>query len=643
MRYLYLSCLLLIGFCLPTYSNISLSDLFSDNMVIQREREVRIWGWGDAGSSVTVEIGNQLVKTKVGKTGSWSVSLKPLPVGGPYTLKVSEKKSEIIVNNILSGDVWLCSGQSNMEMKLTGANNPEEEIQKANYPEIRTFNVPRDISYKEEYLVQGNWSVCNPANAGSFSAVAYFFARKIYEETSVPIGIINSSWGGTTAESWTGLDAYNTLPSEFIKKYSDSGALKKAEAYFAQNEKNKITYDQAIANDAGLLERWFEESTNTSDWKSIKVPQSWNLNELARIDGVVWLRYNFELEKSVKDQQALVSLGGIGDDDIVWVNGVKVGETEGKFKNRNYFLPINLLKKGTNNITVRVTDKTNNGGLYGRKEDVFVRIGNERQELAGTWKYKISVTSKEYDYENVWRNSYPSLTYNRMLHPLIQFNIKGVVWYQGEQNTGKKTGAHYSTVLANLIKSWRQDWGYVFPFYIIQLPNFRKQDKTPSQSDWAELREAQASALSLPQTGLIVTTDLGEAGDIHPRNKKDVGERVALKALNEIYGKTDIIHSGPQVATIEFENNKVVMSFNETGTGLISSDNYGYLKGFAVAGEDKCFYWAQATIVGNEVIVSSDNVAKPIAVRYNWADNPDGTLFNKEGLPAIPFRSDRWE
>ena len=629
--------LLLLIIPLALQGQIRLPQLFSDNMVLQGNQPVKVWGEAVSGESVAVVFNGQTVRTKANRSGKWEAQLSAMPYGGPYTMTVTGKKNQIELHNILIGDVWLCSGQSNMEFKLSGVIDGTQEIKNADYPQIRTFNVTRTIGYTPQEDAEGNWMVCSRETAARFSAVAYFYARKIYEDTQIPIGIINSSWGGTAVESWTSIEAYNTLPEEVGRKLNGRFPLENAAGFYAQNEQNRPAYEKALKEDVGIREQWFKPSTTTTDWQPVRVPQTWNLNALKNIDGVVWMRYDFTLPGKAAGEMARLCLGTIGDEDVVWINGEKVGECQQKFIARDYFVRPDILKEGSNTIVVRITDNGIDGGINGRADDVFLYAGNQKYPLGGHWKYKVAVNNSDYQYKSVWRNDYASLTYNAMLHPLLNYAIKGVLWYQGEQNTGK--AAAYKVLLPNMINDWRRRWGTTFPFYIIQLPNFRKQDEVPAaRYHWAELREAQAEALSLPETGIVITTDLGEAGDLHPRNKKDVGTRAALVALNKTYGKKEIVCSGPVYNGAEVKDNQIILSFSEIGSGLVTHDKYGYLKGFTLAGKDKKHYWAKACIAGDKVVIYYNPEEPPIELAYNWADNPDGTLYNKEGLPAHPFR-----
>ena len=637
MRILFV--LLLLPF--TSAAQLRVSSLFSDHSVLQRDHPIEIRGEAKPHEKITVTLANQRIRTKADVNGLWLAELRSMKAGGPWTLTVTGQCDTLVRRDILIGDVWLCSGQSNMEFKVSGTRDAENEIAQADYPAIRAFNLPRVFSYKKQHDADAVWEICSPASVGHFSAVAYFFARKIHQQTGVPVGIVNASWGGTIIETWTSPEGYNALPHKFIRRYCPGDSLESPAIHFAPNEAIRPCYEKAVANDPGLHDEWYRPDTDITEWKPIKVPQSWNLNELARIDGVVWMRREITLPESVAGVQARISLGTIGDEDIVWINGRKVGSTAGKYVPRDYFIEPGILRPGKNVITIRITDYTSDGGINSSAEIVYLKAGNGKYPLAGKWNYRIAVSNKDFGYINVSRNSYPSLTYNAMIHPLTGFAIRGTIWYQGENNTGNASA--YSILLPNLIRDWRTKWGYDFPFYIIQLPNWHPQDLKPNpNSQWAAFREAQTSALALPATDIVVTADLGEAGNIHPRNKQDVGLRTALVVLRSTYGRNDITASGPVFRDAEFSGSNVTLHFTETGSGLMTTDKYGYLRGFMIAGEDRRFVWAQARIEDDRVIVHAEGIHAPVAVRYNWADNPDGTLYNREGFPARPFRTDNW-
>jgi sialate O-acetylesterase len=422
-------------------------------------------------------------------------------------------------------------------------------------------------------------------------------------------------------------------------QYKDTN-IKELEAKSAQQQEAIKKYQEALKNEKGDAEKWFNPSTSTASWKKIEQPKMWEASAIGNVDGIIWFRKEFEVPASMAGKLATISLGAIDDNDQTYINGVLVGQTNQYNKPRLYTIESSVLKAGKNVVVIKQVDTGGGGGMSSGADQLYVEADGKKVSLAGEWLYRSSVNTAEFGMIDVGPNSFPSQLYNSMIAPFISFGIKGVIWYQGESNTWQ---AHqYRILFADLIKDWRSKWGYEFPFYWVQLANFMKPAASPGDSDWAELREAQSMTLTLPQTGQAVIIDIGEADDIHPRNKQDVGLRLALAALKTTYGK-DIVYSGPVYQSMKIDENKIVLSFTNTGSGLITKDKYGYVKGFAIAGADKKFAWAKAHIEGNTVVVYSDAVANPVAVRYAWADNPDdASLYNKEMLPASPFRTDTW-
>ncbi|MDH6310886.1 sialate O-acetylesterase [Dysgonomonas sp. PFB1-18] len=629
---------LCFGF-LSLQAEVTLPSVFSDNMVIQQNKPIRIWGWADKNESVEVRFLSQVKKAKADKDGKWKLTLNPVSYGGPYSLEVKGKSNNIVLKNILIGEVWLCSGQSNMEWTVKDVNNANSEIDNANYPQIRSFNVVKAIGMKPEEKLEGEWQVCSPSTVANFSAVGYFFARKLNQELNIPIGIINSSWGGTDIETWTSPEAVAKLDSKFMERYKDF-AIKDLDVFTKESESSKVLYMEAMSNDPGMNQEWYKPSYNTASWKKMQIPQLWE-NVLGQIDGIVWFKYTISLPEEVKGKPATIHLGTIDDDDITWINGVKIGETGGYTNERVYNISKDVLTGGTNTIIVKVTDYAGGGGIYGEADNIYLEAGGKKYPLAGEWLYKEAVTNKEFNYIELSPNMYPSLLYNAMINPIIRYGIKGTIWYQGENNAGESY--KYRTLFPTMINDWRTKWGYEFPFYWVQLANYMAKDAVPTESGWAELREAQTMTLSLPQTGQAVITDIGDADDIHPRNKQDVGLRLALVALNKDYGKKDIVYSGPAFKSMNINGNKAVIEFSNADKGFVVKNKYGYIDGFAIAGADKKFVWAKAYIDGNKIVVSSDRVQNPVAVRYSWGNNPDVNLFNTEGLPAVPFRTDNWK
>ena len=625
-------------------AEIKLSGIFGDNMVIQRDAPVMIWGWGDKGESVTVHFNGQHRKTRVTKNGRWELVLEKMSFGGPYDMTIVGRENTIRIGNILIGDIWFCSGQSNMEFQVKEAYNASGEIEAADYSMIRSLNVPRTINALPQDDVKGRWEVCSPSSVGNFTAVGYFYARELYKKLQIPIGIIHSSWGATGVRTWTSRSAFDTLP-QYMKADYDQLALTDYNRFQELNTEKRNQFEIALKNDKGMAERWYLPSTDITSWGEMRVPCAWVSTELGRSVGNVWYGYKIQLSERAADKPAILSLGIIDDGDMVWVNGVKVGEGHGIDKRRIYDIPEKLLINGENTITVRVNNSSYTGGFIAEPEDYYLEIkakGKLRYPLAGKWKYRKSAASVDFGYVEIGPNIAPSLLYNAMVHPFIKFKIKGAIWYQGEHDTGRAYA--YRTMFPNLIKDWRHQWGDEFPFFWVSLANMNPEDSVPKDSPWAELREAQTMTLSLPQTGQVVIYDIGDAYNIHPVNKQEVGRRLALVAMNKVYGEKNLVCSGPTYKSFEKRGDKIIVSFNGTESGLYTKNNkYGYVTGFSIAGEDRKFVWAKAYIQGDKVVVFSDEVKEPVAVRYAWANNPGANLCNKEGLLVVPFRTDSWK
>ena len=632
---------MLYTFCIlfPSEAQITMPKFFSDNMVLQRDKPIHIWGRSSANEKIEISFKGQNKKTTATGNGSWSIYLDASAYGGPYTLTVKGERSGIAFNDVLVGDVWLCSGQSNMEFRLNNANDATTEIATANYPNIRLFTVERAISNQPKTDVGGTWQVCSPATAGDFSAVGYFFGKDIYQETHIPIGLICSSWGGTVAETWTSPDGIRNIP-EFTQKIAESEKIDLA--HFDQvNQTKKAAFEKALKNNPGIEEKWYATDAYSTFDGRMRLPQGWSGTTLSDMDGTVWFSTEIILPDNPAGKQAVLSLGRIDDADITWINGVEVGRTDGYDKDRVYPIKAGILKQGRNVITISVSDYSGEGGINGQNDQLYLAIDGIKHSLAKEWKYKIAVDSRKYGYVEFGPNAYSSLLYNGMIAPLTKLPIKGVIWYQGESNDYNP--ALYRTLFPNLITDWRTRWNDEFPFYWVQLANYKATDKEPQQSKWAEIREAQTRTLSLSKTGQAVIIDIGEAKDIHPKNKKDVGKRLALHALKYDYGQKDIVADGPTFQSMKAEKNKIIITFKNTGSGLVSKDNNESINGFAIAGKDKKFVWAKAKISGNTVIVWNDSISHPVAVRYAWSDNPGYlNLYNKEGFPACPFRTDSW-
>jgi sialate O-acetylesterase len=619
-------------------ATVRLPKILGDNMVLQRKKEIKIWGWAASGEKINVNFNGQSLTAKASGKGTWSVLLKAMEHGGPFELTVSGKANTITLHNILIGDVWLGSGQSNMEWIMENTTGAEAEINAANFPNIRLFTVDKDKSYTvKDDLLGGQWLECNSNNVRGFSAVAYYFGKKLNQELDVPIGLINSSWGGTRVEPWISWEKIGKEP-----EYKDV-KLAQMENVEADDNKKRSQYLAAMKTDKGLTEEWFKPESTVAGWKSIKLPQEWTHTEIGNTDGIVWFRKEFTLS-AAEISDATLSIGPVDDIDYTYINGVQVGTVSNYSQDRIYQISKNLLKEGRNLLVVKVVDNQGGGGLWGKPDQLFLETKSGKVSLAGDWQWKSSILTSDFGIKD-GSGGFPSFgaqLYNSMIAPFVSFPIKGVIWYQGESNAGD--AYRYTKLFPMLINDWRSKWGYEFPFLWVQLANYMEAKPQPGESEWAELREAQRLTLALPKTGQAVILDIGEAGDIHPRNKKDVGIRLALNALSVEYGKS-IVHSGPTYKAMETHDNQIVLTMDNAGSGLVAKGSkYGYLQGFAIAGNDKVFHWAKAYLDGNRIVVFSEAVKDPVAVRYAWADNPDdANLYNKEGLPASSFKTDAWK
>jgi sialate O-acetylesterase len=619
-------------------------------MVLQQKTNAAIWGKATAGKAVKINVSwNKINYGAIADVnGNWKIKVATPGYGGPYTITISDGEL-LVLNNVLIGDVWICSGQSNMEMPLAGwgkISNYEKEIADAKFPNIRLLQVEHitsNVALNDAKVTNNGWQECSPKYIAEFSSTAYFFAREVYQKTKIPIGLIHTSWGGTIAEAWTS--------AETLKKMSDfSAAVDKIQQ--AAKNTSTTSYDEKVASwvkmttekDSGYQAGQLKWATaETTDWKSMTLPTLWEEAALKNFDGIVWFSRKVSVPENWKTSGIKLNLGTIDDNDITYVNGVKVGETVGYNVGRSYTIPSDLLKPGENIITVRVFDSGGGGGIYGEAKDLnVINNAGEKISLAGDWKYKVglnfnNIGPKPADESGPNR---ATVLYNAMIHPFIQFSIKGAIWYQGESNADR--AYQYRELFPLMIKDWRQKWGQGdFPFYFVQLANYMQVDNAPVESAWAELREAQQKTLALPNTGMATIIDIGDAKDIHPKNKQEVGRRLGLIALAKTYGQKNN-YSGPVYQSAKVEGKQIRLTFSNTENGLKVADDAA-LTGFAIAGTDKKFHWAKASILGNQVIVSSDQVASPVAVRYAWGNNPVANLIANDGLPASPFRTDTWQ
>lgn len=617
---------------------LRLPAIIADHMVLQAGRPANIWGWASKGQKVTVTLGSHRVSTQADRKGAWHIALPPMTYGGPYTMTVAAGKESIRVADILVGEVWVASGQSNMEFRLSSANRAGEEIATATNGQIREFEAAHALSRTPNDDVTGHWTVASPKTAGNFSAVAYLFAKELGQELRCPVGIVRASWGGTDIEPWMSMEAMGRLPqySTLMKELSTSDIT----ANEALGRKVEADFAKAVATERGEAEGWYAPNYDKSHWKPLAVPGVWRADSLAKIDGVVWTTTHIDIPASMAGKEAVISLGMIDDDDVTWVNGHRVGSTQGYTTLRRYPIPAGVLKAGANELTIKIIDDHGNGGCYGPSNLYYLQVGDERLPILGhPWKYRIAVVKDMQGYVPESPNRYPSRTFNAMVAPLCPYSVKGTLWYQGENNTDRAQA--YAPLFQTLITDWRQQWRQAdMPFYWVQLANFRKASTTPAESQWATLRAAQNAALALPHTGQAVTIDVGDANDIHPHDKQTVGHRLAIMALRNDYGRTEVYCDSPQPVEAHIDTDgSVLVSFDHVARSLDTRNHDGQVNAFALAGADGRYQWARAEIVGNnQVRIYTPSGMSPATVRYAWADNPDNAnLYNTAGLPATPF------
>lgn len=628
-------------------AKVVLPPMFSDNMVLQQQADVPVWGEAKPMKTVKVTTSwdGKTYETQADKEGKWKLSVRTPEAGGPYELTLTDGQKQVL-KNVMIGEVWICSGQSNMEMPLEGWGkimNYQKEVSAADYPNIRLLHVEHVTSTQPESDIKvrdNGWQVCSPQTIPNFSATAYFFGREISEKQNVPVGLIHTSWGGTNVESWISGKVLQEMPDfsdvvEEVRAMPDKTAMKAEYLKTLEAWNNRV--DEGFS--AGKPVR-AEVSLDDSNWAKMKFPGMVEEQGLNGFDGLIWLRRTVDIPASWAGKKVQLILGTIDDNDITYWNGQEVGRTTGYTIQRNYTVPGKLVKAGQLSLAIRIVDT---GGGCGMPNDLYLRSANGEQiSLAGEWKYQVAADARKEGMPPKDMSENPNLPtslYNAMIHPLVPYGIRGAIWYQGENNASR--AYQYRELFPLVIENWRKDWGKDFPFYFVQLANFKPVSPEPVDSDWAELREAQTRTLSVANTGMAVIIDKGEANDIHPKDKQAVGHRLALIARAKTYGE-QIPYSGPMYHSYEVDGDKIILSFDHTEGGLKSGDGKA-LQGFSIAGRDHKFHWAKAEIQGDKIVVSSPEVLYPVAVRYGWADNPVCNLYNGAGLPASPFRTDDWK
>jgi len=628
---------------------MKLARIFSEHMVLQQGRVFPVWGWADAGTAVTVRLAGQTAQVVAGTDGAWRVTLPALPAGGPHTLSVHGGSETLTVHDVLVGEVWICSGQSNMEWSVAVARDAEAETAASGDDALRMFTVPQRTALTPQATVDGTWAVASPATTGAFSAVGYFFARTLRQTLGVPVGMLHTSWGGTPAEAWTSLEALQAEPelAELVATFNafadDPDPLARitaaTEAWNAQQ-------NMAIPAIADFASTWASPALDDTAWPLMSLPSSWQEAGVEH-NGVLWFRLAVDVPASWAGKELTLGIGAVDKSEFTYFNGVQVGSLTHEHNPqswctpRRYTIPGNLVHAGRNLIAVRAFSHIYNAGLTGPANKMVLELPGEASiSLAGAWRYQVEHDLGNYrtpSAEVGCLQNLSSTLYNAMLAPLVPYGVRGAIWYQGESNVGR--AAQYRVLFPAMIRDWRARFGQGdISFLFVQLANFLARNEEPVDSEWAELRETQTQTLALLNTGMAVIIDIGDADDIHPTNKQDVGYRLAQWALAQYYDQ-QVVASGPLFTNTVREGSAMRISF-AYAQGLHAKG--GPLTGFAVAGADRKFMWADAHIDGDTVLVSCAHVPVPVAVRYAWADNPVCNLYNAAGLPASPFRSDNW-
>ncbi len=625
--------LLIAGF--SASAKVTVPKFFSSHMVLQRDTPVTIYGWAGNGKTVTVQFAGKEMKSVVNTNGEWSVTFPSMPAGGPFEMKISEDNT-LAFNDIYMGDVWFCSGQSNMGLRLEDAVNGDQEVAKSAHDKIKLLQVSRTMAgTPQKDIEKGTWETSSPSSSKGFSAVAYFFGRELYNKYNVPIGLINSSWGGTNIEAWMSADVMGKHSSaakviEEMKNIDFTAVMKNYKKEFEAWEA------KADREDVGLKENWFAKNHNTSSWKEVKLPVYWSKAKITPNDGVIWVTREFELNsKDLAVNNLTLSIGRVDNEDITYINGNKVGENTNKDRDRFYTVGKENFTEGKNIITIRVKNTGDIGGFRSDASALYLQTANRKISLAGTWKYEAGTKNIEAVPERQHPTKYATSLYNGMVAPFFGIKIKGIIWYQGEANS--KNAADYGDLFKTMIADWRQKWQKDYPFIFAQLPNYANQNNR-----WITLRESQEKALELKNTGMATLIDVGKDDDIHPINKQEPARRMALIAQNIAYGDKSVPASAPVYQNMKVNNGGSVSVLFTGGTFKPVAEN---INGFMIAGSDKKFYPAKATLQGDgkTVLLTSNEVEKPVAVRYLWADAPGQImLYNKEGMPAKPFRTDKW-
>jgi len=624
-----------------SFAQVRMARLFTDHVVLQRQKPIPVWGWAKPREAVTVTLAGQKQQVKADANGKWLVRFSPLEAGGPHTLAATAKSGSASASDVLVGEVWLCSGQSNMEWTVKQTDNFAKEKKNANFPQIRHLRVDHELALTpQQDLKAGPWQLASAETVGDFTAVGFFFARELTQKlNNVPIGLVHSSWGGSQVEGW--ISKESMLSNDELRGYAQTMPTTWQAADSIIDVKLRKNLQVPANLTAADEAKYLDPGYTFAGWRKSDAIGQWEWKDMRGFMGQGYMAKIVMLPDEMATEQTTLALAENDSPTQVYINGKLVadGTVQGV---RKISIPAGIWKAGENKVVMKLGNMVNPNwygvGLKGSAADLYVEDPLQRVSLGGEWRLMPSFAGK-HEYKRFMNNVGMSL-YNAMIAPLEPMAMRGVLWYQGETNAGRSYQYRQSFPL--MITDWRKKFGQEMSFYFVQLANYGANNSSNQGSGWAELREAQTMTLSLPKTGMAVITDIGNPKDIHPTNKQDVGHRLALNALKFDYGQ-DINYSSPLYDGVKFEGGKAIVSFKHTGGGLVAKDKYGYLKGFEVTGDDKVFHFATAELKGNTVIVSHPNVSKPVAVRYAWADSPDdANLFSADGLPANSFRTDTW-
>ena len=628
-------CLLLVLCSATVFAELRLPKLINQHMVLQRDTEVPIWGYADSGQAVTVKLNGKLVGRAIANNGKWQLKLAPQAASGPHKISIIGD-TRIELDDVYFGDVWVASGQSNMELQMYRVEEDfPDDVQDADYPQIRVFMVPQKYNFKapQQDFDGGSWVAVSPQTIRRMPAVSLYFAKQLYQHNGVAVGIINNALGGSPVEAWLSEDALQAFPESLAeaKQFKDDAYV--AEVIAQDKRKNDKWYGDINRNDKGLTESipWYSPELDDSDWATFSIPGYRPLVDNQPFNGVWWLRKTVNLTQQQAQEANIIRVGRIVDADEVFVNGVKVGNTTYQYPPRRYAIPAGLLKAGDNQLAIRVIGNSGRSGFFFDKP-YWLGTDANHIDLQGEWKQKTATLAPPLAADAFVRWKALGL-FNGLTAPLTHYPIKGVIWYQGESNAGR--WHDYHAKFSAMIRDWRAHWGQGdFPFIFAQLANFMETKPEPGDSDWARLRDAQTQTLSEPNTAMVLAIDIGEWNDIHPTNKKTLGERFALAARALALGE-DVVYQGPQIDKVRANGAQLILSFKHVAEGLVLNKPYEH--SFAIAGKDGQYQWANVELKDQQIILSHPDIIQPVSVRYAWADNPAAALYNSAGLPAVPF------